>query len=610
MADSLIDKIKKYVRITNYLGEPRTDEDEEVLSKLIDKNRMFNYEPLNLNDVVQLGLDIGADNIRESIDFYKKLAEEIEIEYIDADMDVIEQPEVDTESIKSENKITIITECYLKRKCFGRSIKARGILNTDGTLTVLKGSDVSEREADSTNVKYARDKFRQYFKNGTLTENITCGSPSNAAIVVFGYNSNGWSDWKDGDGRALQIYREFVDEQYEQNEEIQDECNEVNEDNIINEEYTQGVNEDMNDLSRSLEMTVVPKVGLSDKTLKQISKSTDKIVGAIKELKTTQKKNDETEETVMEIEESSEAYSIEQREEDVIGIPFSRVRAAVERGMIIIYRGVPGCGKTRTANCDAKAIIGKVESNRIKQIDFTENLDYTDTMVGMKQSEDGQWRYVKGSIAKFCEFADRNRDKIFVLILNEFTRANTEAVLGQMFTAMENKYRGTEFTLDSGDKFVCPKNLVILATMNGTDKGVKKLDKATEERFYIIDVKPLWVEWATNSDAFDRLIDTLEITIDSDEYKIVEKLCEIMSNINISCEEGGMLTTDHQIGQRQLMQFVGEKGLNGKLIRYNKETLGIVIEQLLSRVNQLKEMNDSIEKYVDELSKLLERCNE
>ena len=478
MADSLIDKIKKYVRITNYLGEP-TEDDEELFNRTINKNGMFSSEPLNLNDIVELAHKVKATNIRESIDFYKQLAEEIGIEYIDADMDVIETPEVE---------VTDIEEVEEKPK-----MKEEAVCTTEET-----------------------------------------------------------------------------------------------------------------------ELMQIPKVGLSDKTLKQISKSTDKIVGAIKELKTTQKKNDETEETeetVMEIDESSEEYSIEQREEDVIGIPFSKVKRAVERGMNIIYRGVPGCGKTHTANCDAKAIIGKVKSNRIKQIDFTENLDYTDTMVGMKQSEDGIWRYIKGEIAEFCEFADQHRDKVFVLILNEFTRANTEAVLGQMFTAMENKYRGTEFTLDSGDKFVCPKNLVILATMNGTDKGVKKLDKATEERFYIIDVKPLWVEWATDTDAFDRLIDTLEITIDSEEYKIVEKLCKIMSNINISCEEGGMLTADYQIGQRQLLQFVGQKGLNDKPIRYNKETLGIVIEQLLSRVNQLKEMNTSIKNHVDELSKLLERCN-
>lgn len=482
MADSLIDKIKKYARLTNCIGEPK-EEDRKLFEKTINKAGMFSSEPLNLNDIVELAHEIRATNIRESLDFYKQLAEEIGIEYIDADMDVIEQPEVE---------VTDIEEVEEKPK-----MKEEAVCTTEET-----------------------------------------------------------------------------------------------------------------------ELMQIPKVGLSDKTLKQISKSTDKIVGAIKELKTTQKKNDEaeetveTEETVMEIDESSEEYSIEQREEDVIGIPFSKVKRAIDRGMNIIYRGVPGCGKTYAANCDAKAIIGKVKSNRIKQIDFTENLDYANTMVGMKQSEDGQWRYVKGSIAKFCEFAAQNSDKLFVLILNEFTRANTEAVLGQMFTAMENKYRGTEFTLDSGDKFVCPKNLVILATMNGTDKGVKKLDKATEERFYIIDVKPLWVEWATNSDAFDRLIDTLEITIDSDEYKIVEKLCEIMSNINISCEEGGMLTADHQIGQRQLLQFVGKKGLDDKPIKYNKETLGIVIEQLLSRVNQLKEMNDSIEKYIDELSKLLERCNE
>ena len=89
---------------------------------------------------------------------------------------------------------------------------------------------------------------------------------------------------------------------------------------------------------------------------------------------------------------------------------------------------------------------------------------------------------------------------------------------------MENKYRGKEFRLDNGDIFICPKNLIILATMNGTDRGVKKLDKATEERFYIIEVDPLWEEWTTNEEAFDKLIDTLGIIVGTAEEDIVKRL--------------------------------------------------------------------------------------
>ncbi len=232
------------------------------------------------------------------------------------------------------------------------------------------------------------------------------------------------------------------------------------------------------------------------------------------------------------------------------------------------------------------------------------------TMVGLRQSENGRWQYIKGEIAEFCEFASHHPDNKFVLILNELTRANTEAVLGQMFTAMENKYRGDKFRLDNGDIFICPKNLIVLATMNGTDRGVKKLDKATEERFYIIDVDPLWEEWTINEEAFDKLIDTLGIIVGADEEDIVKRLCKEMAAINNSCDEGGILTADSKIGQRQLMQFIGQNDIDGNRIVYNKETLGIVIEQLISRVKPLLEINSAIESNLDKLNELMEKCHE
>lgn len=333
-----------------------------------------------------------------------------------------------------------------------------------------------------------------------------------------------------------------------------------------------------------------------------------KLASLIRTNNDTIKEGDSTPE-LEEVCDTGDKYTLQNRESDIIGIPYNKIQTAVSLGLNIIYRGVPGCGKTYVANCDAKMVTGISETNRIKQIDFTENLSYSDTMVGLQQSTtNGTWKYQKGEIARFCEFALRNPNKPFVLILNEFTRANTEAVLGQMFTAMENKYRGQKFTLDNGDTFICPKNLVVLATMNGTDKGVKKLDKATEERFYIVDVQPLWGEWATSDDSYSSLIDRLEIKVNSAEDRIVKSLCGIMYGINELCDSNGILTADHQIGQRQLLQFLGQTDINGKKIEYNTTVLGIIIDQLIDRTRSLATLNDSINNKLTELCKLREGC--
>ena len=145
--------------------------------------------------------------------------------------------------------------------------------------------------------------------------------------------------------------------------------------------------------------------------------------------------------------------------------------------------------------------------------------------------------------------------------------------------------------------------------MNGTDRGVKKLDKATEERFYIIDVRPLWEEWATSEDSFNSLIDNLEIRVGSTEYNIVKQLCSVMAEANNIFEDGGILTTDNQIGQRQLLQFVNQTDIDGNQIVYDTKTLKIVIEQLISRVKPMVDMQSQLDSSRSELNKLLEECN-
>ena len=342
-------------------------------------------------------------------------------------------------------------------------------------------------------------------------------------------------------------------------------------------------------------------------SIKDIStESTDKLIETIRSVT---KQTDSRQSIHNEIMEGVEDYTEEDRNNEVMGIPFKKVNNAVKRGLNVVYRGVPGCGKTFAAKCDAMVLIGKRTSNRIKQLDFTENLDYSDTMVGLKQSESGKWQYVRGEIAEFCTFALQYVNLKFVLILNELTRANTEAVLGQMFTAMENKYRGLEFKLDNGDTFICPKNLIILATMNGTDKGVKKLDRATEERFYIIDIKPLWEEWAKGGHVFTKLVSTLGVTSGTEEYSIIKRLCKEVESINSHFAAGGIMTADNQIGQRQLLQFIGQTDIDNIRIKYDKETLEIIIEQIISRAEPMVDMCSEIAENIQNLRQLIVSCS-
>lgn len=630
---SLMEGIKEYVRITNSITKPNNERDMELFNKIINKDNIFNYAPLDLAKLRRFANEVKAEEIETCLEFYKVVAEELGIRCIDTE----EESEIDEEDIiiDSEDSEDLrwntdskheLGKFFLRRTSFGKEVNAEAIVYTDGTVKILKGSKISEIEADIPSVRRIRGRYRDKFSKGIITDEILCSTPSSAAMIVIGHTANGWIEWKDINGNPLDEYRELIDDlkgaplsslHKDDDTDVQ-EGSSTFEDGQSAEQaaYLEVVSESQKEVAgmqSNFETMPIPKISLSEESIRNLRsigiELVDRIIKAFRHSNSSSNSND-MQPVNFEVIDSPEPYTEEDRNAEVIGIPFSKVKTAIELGMNILYRGVPGCGKTFAANCDAMAIIGRRSSNRIKQIDFTENTSYSDTMIGLRQSESGRWQYVKGEIARFCEFACHYPDLKFVLILNELTRANTEAVLGQMFTAMENQYRGKEFILDNGDKFICPKNLIIIATMNGTDRGVKKLDKATEERFYIIDVKPLWEEWATNKDAFDNLIGVLGIRLGSDEYNIVSELCQIVAEVNLKCDEGGVLSADNQIGQRQLLQFVGQKDIYGKNIEYNKATLKIVIEQIMSRVKQMADVYNTLQDDVYKLQKLVGKCNE
>lgn len=101
-------------------------------------------------------------------------------------------------------------------KCFlTRNADAKGLFNsTDQSLTVLAGSKVNHIHLDKISPAGRRKRdilFAQYtdLKNGEriVKEDICFASPSGAAQFCVGGSSNGWSQWKDEEGKELDVYR-------------------------------------------------------------------------------------------------------------------------------------------------------------------------------------------------------------------------------------------------------------------------------------------------------------------------------------------------------------------------------------------------------------------
>ncbi|WP_283643107.1 McrB family protein [Croceibacter atlanticus] len=84
-------------------------------------------------------------------------------------------------------------------------------------------------------------------------------------------------------------------------------------------------------------------------------------------------------------------------------------------------------------------------------------------------------------------------NKPYVLIIDEINRANLPAVLGELIYALE--YRGEKVesmyaTPEDGNTLLIPENLLIIGTMNTSDRSVGHIDYAIRRRFAFIDILP------------------------------------------------------------------------------------------------------------------------
>lgn len=171
----------------------------------------------------------------------------------------------------------------------------------------------------------------------------------------------------------------------------------------------------------------------------------------------------------------------------------ARIKEVVEacelhgKSSIIALAGVPGTGKSHVALPAAQRFAG--EPTRVLEIQFHQSFSYEEFIEGMRIDANGSVLVKPGVLIDWNQVASDDPTRHYVLLIEEFTRANLPAVLGEVMTYVEHRERYFR-AVYSRTPIRLAENLTLIATYNPTDRSALELDAAILRRLRVIRFLP------------------------------------------------------------------------------------------------------------------------
>ncbi len=186
---------------------------------------------------------------------------------------------------------------------------------------------------------------------------------------------------------------------------------------------------------------------------------------------------------------------------------------ALEQKKQVVLFGPPGTGKTHEAKQLAEQLIRRAAMARWNPTTYLQNeakvkevvkaqvqrrqlhpaYTYEDFIGGLRLTDGGGTEPVKGHLLKLVDRIQESADEQpefaplpWVLILDEINRADLTRLLGEVFSALDDRDAEIELSAAGSDAwgpFSLPSDLYIIGTMNLIDQSVEQLDFALRRRF-------------------------------------------------------------------------------------------------------------------------------